>query len=605
MISIKVYNSFGKFAYLDLLPNTQLSIQEKMAAFDPKLESGMFSLPIEIPWTSHNRSWLGYVENLHSNTAASPEYWRCDIEDKMIPFVQNAKLKLIESAGNLNLKEGKYNFMITGVKGLFGSLIKNKNLRDLDLGGIISWDIGKDSREFAMDVMTGLRPEVFEKLKFAPVAIFDYIDNSRKDFNTEFLNNDIVNNVIIDASYTNGWLFGRNNPLLSPPEVAKGDEGYDNYRTIPFLRLTYVLRAIFLEHGFNVTGNFFSFPSIDKVHIYNTVAIDRFDYPFTDDYNTQLTPSRHLPDMLIADFLTAICNAFNLRIVFSMNQTVSINFNQQLLSSNRIKDFSSKAHSVYNGHKRHPIYENGYKIAFKFDSADSFASDKVKDIRKIEVIAEVDLRADIAGLSFSFPLDEKHYILVRNENYFYNYNPSTSEWIPMLENLDAIRVGKEEVSFEAELAPLCSWYLDNGSGTLQRQNIVAAHQNGNYYNDGKIFVENEFGLRLFFIDQFTTGAYTDLPYTFIHDTMPDGSKLAEFSLALLGQKGLFNNCFKKWIAMLQNSFLIKMNFALDLLDILTIAESDIVQVNGLHFLIENLQYNLPVEESTEIDLINL
>lgn len=605
MINIKVFNSYGKTSYLDLAPNTQLDVQEKMAAFDPQLESGLFSLPIEVPWTSNNKNTLGFIEHLHSPTGLIPEYWRCDIEVNNIPFLQDAKLKLIESSGKLNAKEGKYSFMITGIKGLFGSQIKNKYLRDLNYGGLLSWDAGKDSREFAMDVMNGLVPSVSDKLKFAPVAIFDFIDNSRKDFNTEFLNNDIVNNIIIHASYPNGWLFGRNNPLLSPPEVAKGDEGYDNYRTVPFLNLLYVIRCIFNEHGFNVNGNFFSYPSIDKVHIYNTVAIDRFDYPFTDDYNTQITPSRHLPKMLISDFLAAISVAFNLRITFVDHKTVSINFNNELLNSSKIKDYSAKCHSSYEAHKRHPIYENGYRLAFKFDSTDSFASDTVKDLRDIEVIAEVEQFSDIAGLTFPFTLDENHYILVKNENYLYNYVPSTSDWTPRLENLDAIRVGKEEITFEPDLSPMCSWYLDNGLGLMQRQNIVAAHQHGNYYNDGKVFVENDFGLRLFFIGTLTTGGYTNLPLSFIHNTLPDGTKLSDFSLSWMGEKGMYELFYRRWINMLLKSYQIKMKFAFDLLDIMNIAENDIIRIESLQFLIENINYTLPVTESTELSLVSI
>lgn len=76
------------------------------------------------------------------------------------------------------------------------------------------------------------------------------------------------------------------------------------------------MRKIFTEHGFTVDGSFFSSPDLDKLFIFNNFALERYDYPFTLDVNTQITPANHMPTMSIVEFLVALQNTFNLKIIF-------------------------------------------------------------------------------------------------------------------------------------------------------------------------------------------------------------------------------------------------------------------------------------------------
>lgn len=604
MVGIKVYNKTGSVKYLELVPGTQLRMENLFPAFDDQLESGIFSFPLEVPWTDGNKEWLGFVENLNSHNALIPDYWRCDIISNGIPYLLDAKLKMLTHAGRFDNKRGSYNFTISGIKGLFGTLIKGKNLRDLALEGKIQWADTDDSRTFAFKVMDYQDPANFAKLNFAPVAIEDFIDTGRSDFNTEFLSNDIVNNMLVDPAFPDGWIFGREKPGFNNVALPSGTPGYENYRTIPFLNLFFVLKQIFLEHGFTAEGSFFSYPDFELLHVFNTVSIELYDFPFAIDVNRQIIPNRHLPDMLIVDFLVALQNTFNLQMDFLEGKRVLINFKKELLTSTRIKNFTSKCVSVYDEAARHEAYEGGVKLEWVWDSSDSYRTDKVKDMKDKNIIAEVNVVGDIASLVLPAIVNDTTFIYVKAENYYYNFN-FTSGWSPAIEQHADWKLGKEQISFSPELSPLCNYYKVDVFGTTNRMNMVASRQSGNYFNDSRVFVESEFTLRLFYIKQLTTLTFTGMPISFCHNYDLIGNKLADTSLSWKAPDGLHSKFWMTWIDMLINSWIVKSRFILDVVDLFTIGQTDVVLVNNNQYLIKKISHELPVRGETEIELVKL
>lgn len=606
IVGINVFKTDGSCRLLDLKPDTRLRIEQITAAFDTRLESGLFSFPIDVPWTEGNRQWLGFVENLNSSNTSLPEYWRCEVLCNGITYLGEGKLKMLSHAGAFDNIRGEYKFIITGVKGLFGNLIKGKKLTDLNLEGKVTWDVGIDSRMYAKKVMTGDEPASFDKFKFAPVLIEKYIDETRSDFNTEYLYDDVVNGVVVDPSLTNGWTFGRIKPSVANAVTTPGDPGYADYRTIPFLNLHWVLRQLFIEFGFTAIGDFFDYPDFDKLHIYNTVSIDRYTQPFTFDVNHEITPANHLPEILVSDFLVAIQNAFNLNIIWRADKHVLLNFNTNLLASKRIRNFTNKCAINYQEAQRHEAYENGLKLEFKFDGNDSYSSDRVKETDDINIIAEVDVYNDIASLILPATIDETTYIYVAAENYYYNYEVANSRWIPAIEYLDRYQYGKGEVLFQPELAPMCQAYRYDAFGNYNRLLMVAASQRGSYINDMGIRIENEFGLRLFYIDQLDTGAYTMLPFSFCHNYDINGNKLADTSLSWLAKDGLYSKLWKSWLDMLINSWQVSASFFLDIVEVHDLLNNiDIILANNNQYLIRRISHNLPITNSTDIDLVKL
>ena len=606
MLGIKLYNAKNETFFLQLLPDTKLSIQETLAAFDTQLENGVLSLPLEAPFTEGNRLFLGFAENLNTTNAFIPDYWRCDVYTSGVPYILDAKFKILNHKGRFDFKQGSFSCYITGIKGLFGSLIKNKKLSDLKYGGKITWDASRDSREYAIDVMKGNEPNTFEKLKFAPVAIEDFIDTERSDYMNEFVDSDIVNNTVINTIYGNGWTFGRTDASNVTQVVSKGNASYEDYRSVPFLNFFFVLRQVFIEHGFKPMGTFFDYPDYDKVHIFNTRALERYDYPGVYDVNTEINAWQHVPNMLVADFLVAVQNTFNLRIVFKSNRDVHLNFNNDLLQQNVRKNYTPKVQSVYDDAQRHEMYENGFKLQWNWDNNDSYASDKVKDMKDVNVLAEVELFSDISALPFTgITLDDTHFVFVIAENYYYNYNTSSSSWIAMFEQQEDYKNGKEGVSYSPQLSPMCAYYTDTGTGFILRQNIVATHQHGNYWNNAKKLVENDFGLRLFYIDGFTTTDYIDLPRSFCHNKDTNGVQLVKTSISWKAQDGLYNAHWKDWLTMLKNSWIVKARFLLNMTDIFSQSETDAINLFSNNYLVRQMNLTLPLTDTTELELVKL
>ena len=250
MLQIYIYGE-NEEGFLDIDPDTFLDVEGMSGIFDEEFSFGEFSIPNTFPWTDNNKRLLGFAERLE-NFSKKSYYWRCDVYDDNFPELVNAKLTLLEKNGSLTYRKGKFNASISSTKGLFGTLIRNKKLKDLSLGGKITWNALQDSRHFAYDVMNGQYP-AYDYFAFAPVAIEDFYDKSRPDYNNEFLARDTVNTVVISGS---NWTFGR--PLSNNPTqaVASGHAEYKDYGTIPFFRLKYIFRKVFEDFGFTVDGAF-------------------------------------------------------------------------------------------------------------------------------------------------------------------------------------------------------------------------------------------------------------------------------------------------------------------------------------------------------------
>ncbi len=604
MLGIKIYDSSNNPIYLDLQPGTTLSYEKISPAFDNDLQGADFSLPIEIPFTDHNKKSLGFIENFSTLPITKPEYWRCDVYDGSIAILQDAKLKLVSTKGRFDYKQGFYSFSISGTKGLFGTLIKNKSLKKLNFGGKIIWDSSLDSRQFAKELTIGNFPQHENKISFAPLYCGDYFDTSRKDYLNEFIHNQIVNNIIVSTSFTNGWTFARpndSNPLLA---IAKGAPTYEDYRTIPFIKLTFLIKQIFSEHGFTALGSFFGIPDIEKLVVFNNYSIEKYDYPFTFDLNNEIDLSNHVPDILIADFLISLQNFFNLKISFIDNLNVSIDLKENSLSIISIKDFTKFVSPNFDNAELHESNLGGYSLKMEFDSDDSYKSDKVKEVKKLNIIAEVNIFSDISTLTFLFTLDTTHFIYVKSENYYYNYNGT--EWEPYSEWLNDIEVGKNTTQFTTQMSPLCQHYiLGNTSNILEAQNMCAVRMPGSYYNAAKERVANPFGLRIFFADISTSAGITDMPYSFSHNYDTNGNKIASFSINWNSIDGIYNKFWRKWISMLVNAILVKTKMSLKAINIQTLNENDTIQLKNSYYLVKSMSINSPLNSPSDIELVKL
>lgn len=600
-LQIYVYGE-TESGFLDLDPGTALDMEELQPAFDEDLAIGEFSLPVDIRWTEKNRRILGHAQVI-SGYQGQNNYWKCDVYDRNVPEFVRGKLTILEKIGNTNYRKGKFSASISGSKGLYGSLIKDKKLKDLLLDDKIRWVEG-DSRSFAYAVMTGTL--AYPYLSFAPVAFEEFIDQERADYSGEFLANDTVNYVVVNGS--GDWVFGR--ATADDPAVAavSGTEEYMDYRTIPFFKLKYVLRKCFEEFGYRLTGDFADDDAFNDLVIFNNYAIEKYDVNTMEDLNKSITPANHLPDMLISDFLKAVFSFFQLEPKYKANE-VALTFKKNKLLNKKIANLEYAKLSDFDLLYPDQQPKNGYKLDYTWDSNDGYNSDRVKDLSSKNLVATVSTKDELASLDIGRDFTTDDIVLVDAENLYYVVADATSDpvtWDIYAERLDAYikDAGEDDRTFN--ISTLCTYVAqDPDTGFYVKKNYVGCRQKGSYINNKTALVKNDFALRIFYAKIATTVFSSPTPASFNHSRNFDNTNLVPYSLAWNGPDGMAENFHVQWQNIIQNKETVKIDVLYTQKERDLIENSTVIQIAGVQFLLQEIDRSIPSEGSALLWLVPL
>ncbi len=592
MLQIFIYGNDTN-GWLDVDPETVLDLEETAEAFDENLSVGTFSLPVNLPWSENNRKLLGFAERLE-NFSKMPKQFKCDVYDDGFPELIAAKLSILEKNGTFSYSTGSFSASIAGSKGLFGGLIKNKSLKDLNLDGIIRWT-GKDSREFAYDVMTGAEPN-YPQILFAPVGIENFIVTDRPDYANEFLAKDTVNNIVINASNTS-WTFGR--PQAGSPNVAapSGTSEYIDYRTIPFYKLKFVLKKCFEEFNFSVSGDFIDNTDFDDLVIFNNYAIEKYPvfYGFI-DLNQEIIPKNHMPDIKIVDFLVGVFALLNIYPSFENAQEVKLIYRKTLLTDKQILSLNEVVDKVFNASFENEQPQDGYTLDYEWDGNDQYYSDRVKDLKDKVLVASVRTFADLATLNIGRQLTTNDYAYVEADNMYYLVANATSNpilWDAYAEALDKYVVGNGEKNVEIKISPLCTYVeFDAATALYKKRNYVGTRQPGSYINNKNTLVSNPFGLRIFYIKILTINGL-NIPVSFTHNRTPNNDVIVPYSLAFSGDYGIAKNFHTIWQEAMTNAQIVKTNARADFKVLNELQTSNCVEIDSILYLTRKKERTVP------------
>lgn len=479
MLQIYVYGKFME-GYLDLPPDTTLQMDITSPAFDDDLTLGEYSLPLEAEFTPHNSRLLGFAEMLNEQYTEDARYWRVNVISDGIPELQDAKMTLLKDAGTFDYRHGRFTFSIAGNKGLFGSLIKGKKLTDLQYDGKITW-ADMDSRQFATAVMKGSITR-YPFIRFGPVVRENFFDTDRVDYDGEFIVFDTVNNVHVAGG---SWEFGR--PSSGNPAVVTtpGQAEYKDFRTIPFLQLYYVTKRIFEEHGYSVTGDFFTSGYFDDLVLDNNRALEKYHINQNKDVNREILPANHVPDVLIHEYLVALQKRFNLKINFREGRKVDISFKQKKNRQSKTLDITP---ILVNQYERSYLefQDQGFTLQNDFGNDDDYYGDAIQDIKDKTLVGTVKTRTELASLNVGRQLTLDDIAFVTAENLYYRVANATTTpvlWEAYSERLDDYVIGKGENTIISALSPLCTYLLLNeNTGLVENRDVVAVRQQGSYIN---------------------------------------------------------------------------------------------------------------------------
>lgn len=601
MLQIYIHNE-NNSGFLDLTPGTRLEIESLQESFDEDITSGEFTLPIDIEWTDNNRRLLSFAERVE-NFKRVENFWICTVYDKMFPELIRAKFTVLGKKGNFNYRNGKFSASISGTKGLYGSAIKNKKLADLKLGGIIEWT-AMDSRQFAYSHATGGQP-AYPQISFATVAIEKFFNEDRKDFNSEFLATDTVNTTIVGTS---SWIFGRPSPDNESVAIASGMDGYADYRTVPFFKMQFILKECFLHFGFEVTGDFITDPAFANMVVFNNYGIENMSTAHQ-DFNRKIVPSNHVPDMLIGEWLKALFTLTSMFPIFLDNNQVRLVYHKTDITVKQIIGIDEFISGDFESdYLDGTALENGYKIAYVWDSADQYFSERVKDLSDKIITGTVATVVDLLTFTIGRTFTTDDLVFVQSENMYYQVADATStpvKYDAYSENMGEYKTGNGEKTIEIKISTLCTYVELNTTLALYvRHNFVGCRQNGSYINAAGALVKSEFGNRVFYISNQSFGAST-IPVSYNHNRNAANQIICPYSLSINGANGLAESFHVPWQNIIENAELVKIVAQGNQKVLHILRTYNRFQIAGTLFLLKKIERTIPQGATIKLELIPL
>lgn len=587
--------------WLDMPPGAALDIETLNEAWDEDLSTGEYTLPVEIQWTDNNRRLLNYTERLSNDDV--PPYWLCSVYDDGWPQMQRAKLTLVQKNGRLNYLSGSTQISISGTKGLYASTVKGKKLTDLPLGGIIRWQ-DMDSREFATMVMKDNPPQ-YSHIAFAPVAIENFFDTGRADYDDEFLAKDCVNYAVRTGGGTDDWLFARPTPDAPDTPVTTGNEGYADYRTVPFLKLKYVVRQCFETYGYAVKGHWIDNPDWDALYLFNQCGVEKYPTGTLQDINRVINPANHVPDVLIYDFLKAVFKFFGLFPKFLGDGTVQLVHHKYNIEQKQIVNLSpyiaGTFESVYPGQDA----PQGYKLEYSWDGADSYNGDRVKDLNNKNLVGTVNNRADLDTLNIGRSLTTDDIALVRNDNLYYCVADGTvvpALWDCYGEALQPYQHGNGEDSVTMGLSPLCTYAeFNDDTALVERRPYCGCRQTGSYNTNKGGYNKAAFGIRIMYIQKQEYEGVT-LPVSFVHNRNQQGNIAVPYSLAWNAPNGMAQ-WHTGWQRLKRQRETVKIPCSHNARVMELLATANVVEVDGVQLLHQKTERTLPAKDDMLLWLV--
>lgn len=457
-LDIQIGNEF-----LDLPPDAVLELEEETPIFQFGDEIlGGYSLPIDIKATAKNMRLLGYPGTMEikvSNIGID-----CVIYDNGIPSMRG-KIKIEKPNINMNnMSDGTVSIYIVVGAGSFWQDIKDKKLRDIDAGGVRSFDWDAYAFDLA-DPAPGFWAHIRQVMYATPgygTSGYDYafFPVINKGWEGRGLC-DHMNKVYGNMPVTNEFFI---------PAYLGAALDNERNRIVPFPYLSYVMKKAAAFCGWTLGGSIFDDENFNKIVMINFRAIDwsyikkvggSYVNAFRDPVEFNLAD--HLPDINISKLFVAIKNRMGLRYRWDRASKTMYADLLDDVATGAVKDYTSKADPVVI--KQINQDKKIYKLVNNFSTtlgggAPNFDTLSVQDA--------VNEKTDLPAASEA---QYGHVRLVIGENNFYicqqNDGTEAWEWIFYTYNIydyepdnsndeittDATTIGVEEYDAYLDLAP--------------------------------------------------------------------------------------------------------------------------------------------------------
>ena len=603
MLEVFVYGK-NKQGYLELPPAASLDMVVNTENFDEDLTLGEYSLPQDVPMTPNNKAIFGFIEMLNSQPAAEQTQWKCDVGNDGIPEMVDSQITLLENPTTFGYDKGTYSMSISGNKGIFGTLIKNKTLKDISWGRI-DFPAGATSRDFATVIMKN-DPliNIYPYLRFVPCAIMNFFDDTRPDYNGEFIAQDICNNIVITGPTEDEWVFGRPSAADTHVAAVPGTAEYLDHRTIPFFTWKWIMQKVFAEFGYSISGDWLNDAAWDDAVMYNNMAIEKYSItPTYTDNNREILIQQHFPKKDIGLFLADFQKLFNVKLTFNDGRKVSIDYRKKVLKDNRSLDASKIVNANFLGTPT-DFKDKGFTLSFNFDTNDGYSGQRVQDIDKNKLVASVNKFGDLATLVIGRPFEYNDLVYVAAENQYFAYTNGAgiTAWQYFSERLFPFVIGVGDYKYETGISPMATYILLNAdTDNLDNMDMVAADMKGSYFNKHYTLVEQPFETRIFYAKRILKNG-NNLPSSFVHNRDSQNKIRVPVSLAWDGAEGLYNYVWKDWLDFLTNTRKVKAKFTFDQKSYSDLKNTNKISIDGTNYLPVTLYTKIPIREEVEVDM---
>lgn len=284
---------------LDLVPGTTTTINSSSPFFSSDNIMGEYSLPVQFGWTSKNLRLLGFPQELpvikRKTRIADVDY----SEDGLHFYKGTLIIEFVKGR-----MDGKGDGVISGYFLLgtsnFWQQVKNKSLRDLDLGGERTFEWNGFSRstkgfwKHIHDTWTSTSDQM--DYVFAPIVNEKWEGD---DSDADFMNKLKINGNVAELADKKNW-----NTLVAHPYYI------------------FLLKSIFTEHNYGLSGKILQDNQFKRLYMPSMKAIywcqyDLEDGSITPENEVTFSLSEQVPDVSISDFLISLGNKFGWGYEFS------------------------------------------------------------------------------------------------------------------------------------------------------------------------------------------------------------------------------------------------------------------------------------------------
>ena len=421
--------------------------------------------------------------------------------------------------------------------------------------------------------------------------------------------------------------------------AMQGDTQHDDFRTVPFLQAKFVLKKVFEEFGYTITGDFLTSTDFDDLFLFNQYGIEKYAPTIFQDFNRKITPANHVPPIFIIDFLKGFFDFFNLFPSFNGTAVTLYNRNSEI-KNRRVASMNNVCGNHFDSTYQTTDTKNndgtdiGYQLQYTWDSADQYYSDRVKDLSTIndkKFIGTVQTIAQLPGLNIGRQLTTADICFCEADNLYYCVADATTtviKWDVYSEELTAYITGDGTRTIACACSTLATYVeVNTTTGLMEKQPYLGTGQQGSYINNKGILVNNPFdrktgalpssaltengvsttplyNLRLFFIRK-TLVKNVLVPFTTNFNRDDNNQVVAPYSLAWKGVDGLAAKQHKTWQDMRQNMEIVKTTYMADQKLMATLANANCHEIDGVLFIPYKIEKTIPMKKIITVSVVPL